>query len=65
MRWKRFADKLSEKLMDVANLTVGALVVGQFLGGQAFQVILAIVGLVIWLLLYTTAYFVIQSHEGD
>ena len=42
---------LVEKVPDVANLGVGALVFGQFVGGQRFSVRIAVAGLVIWIVL--------------
>lgn len=39
---------LAEKLPDMANLMVGALFVGQFLGERSFSVTLAMSGIVAW-----------------
>lgn len=41
---------LADKLGDVANLTFGALVVGQALSGRSFSAVGAIVGIVLWAL---------------
>ena len=48
---------LAEKLMDVANLAVAAMIFGQFVSGQRFRVALGVIGAVLWLLIYCTAYF--------
>ena len=61
---KRFAEKLAEKLMDAANITFGALVVGQFLGQQGFRWSLAIAGIGIWVILYGLSYLVIKFGIG-
>jgi len=39
---------LAETLRDVANIAVGAMVFGQFLGAQAFSPWLALLGVVVW-----------------
>ena len=39
---------LLEKVPDVANLAVGALVFGQFIGEQPFSIGLAFVGIATW-----------------
>lgn len=48
----------SEKLPDAANVAVGALFFGQFLGEQGFSMPLAVAGLALWLLLFGTALYV-------
>ena len=45
---------LAEKLPDTANLTLGAMVFGQFLA-SGFSWIVAVVGLALWLLFMATA----------
>ena len=40
---------LLEKLLDVANLGVGALLFGQFVSNQPFSLRLALSGCVIWM----------------
>ena len=42
---------LTDKLADVANLGVGALFFGQFLGERAFSLVLGLLGFCMWLLL--------------
>lgn len=40
---------LTEKLPDVANLGVGALLFGQFVGDRPFSALLAVAGFAIWI----------------
>ena len=42
---------LLEKVPDVANLAIGALLFGQFVGGQPFSPWSALTGFVIWIVL--------------
>jgi hypothetical protein len=42
---------LADKVPDVANVAAGAMVFGQFLGGQRFSWLMATFGLAIWLVL--------------
>jgi hypothetical protein len=39
----------ADKLPDAANLAIGALVFGQFLGPARFSLRVALIGLVVWL----------------
>jgi hypothetical protein len=39
---------LVEKIPDLANLAAGALIFGQFVGGQRFSLTVAVVGLIAW-----------------
>lgn len=64
-RWHIFAEKFSDKLMDIANLTAGGLVIGQFISGQPFQIRLAVAGVIVWVALYGGAYLVLQLPGGD
>jgi hypothetical protein len=48
LRWdQRQRAMFADKLPDVANLALGALVFGQFLG-QQFSLLAAVTGLVLW-----------------
>jgi len=48
---------LAEKLLDVANIAVAAMIFGQFISDQPFQIGLGIAGFALWLLVYFTVYF--------
>jgi hypothetical protein len=48
---------LAEKLMDVANIAVAALIFGQFVSGQPFRVDLGILAIVLWAFIYCVSYF--------
>ena len=48
---------LIDKLSDVANVAVGALVFGPFLGGQPFSEALALIGVGLWLVLMAVVLF--------
>lgn len=43
---------LAEKIPDIANIAAGALVFGQMLDGGRFSGLLALVGFVVWVLLF-------------
>jgi hypothetical protein len=45
-----------EKLFDVANIAIGALVFGQFLNPAGFHLGVSVLGSVIWLLIYVFGY---------
>jgi hypothetical protein len=47
----RQREVLIDKLPDVANLAAGALVFGQFIGGQAFSPSAALSGIALWFFL--------------
>jgi hypothetical protein len=47
---------LMDKLPDAANLVLGVLALGQFVGGHAFSVRLALAGIVGWLALFGAAF---------
>lgn len=47
--------ELSETFRELANLIVGAMVVGQFVGQQAVSWWLLVVGLVAWVVLVSVA----------
>jgi len=48
---------LAEKLLDVANIAVAAMIFGQFVSGQPFDVGAAAFGVGFWLLIYGVVYF--------
>ena len=54
---------LAEKLMDVANIAVAALIFGQFVAGQPFQMGVAMLGVSLWLLIYGAAYFYLLKER--
>lgn len=54
---------LAEKLMDVANIAVAALIFGQFISGQPFQTGLGIAGFALWSLIYFAAYFYLLKER--
>ena len=55
---------LLDKVPDIANLAIGALVFGQFLSDSMYSVELAAVGLTIWALLMTFAAIVAGGAES-
>ena len=54
---------LAEKLMDVANIAVAAMIFGQFVSGQPFHIGLGIVGFALWPLIYFAAYFYLLKER--
>jgi hypothetical protein len=48
---------LADKLPDMANVAVGGMVFGQFLGDRPFSPVLALSGLVFWVLVIATVVF--------
>lgn len=55
---KIYRKQLSEKLMDLGNLTLVALVFGQLVSGQAISLLALILGLVVYVLCYTISYLI-------
>ena len=47
---------LIDKLPDAANLALGALVFGQFLGDRPFSVSIAMLGIGTWMVLFACAF---------
>ncbi len=45
-----------EKLFDVANIAIGALVFGQFLNPEGFHLGVSVLGSIIWFLIYVFGY---------
>ncbi|MBI3492300.1 MAG: hypothetical protein HY047_11050 [Acidobacteria bacterium] len=54
---------LVDKLPDVANLGVGALVFGQFLGERTFSRSMALIGLGLWFLLIGVALWLARRED--
>ena len=48
---------LADKLPDMANVAVGGMVFGQFLSDRPFSPLLALSGLVLWVLVIATVVF--------
>jgi len=56
---------LAEKLMDVANIAVAAMIFGQFISGQPFRVSVGIAGVALWIFIYSIAYFRVLRNKGE
>ena len=54
---------LAEKLLDVANMAVAALIFGQFVSGQPFRVDLGILAILLWAFIYCAAYFYLLKER--
>ena len=54
---------LAEKLLDVANIAVAALIFGQFVSGQPFHIGVAAFGVEFWLLIYGVVYYFLRERE--
>ena len=54
----QFRKSLSEKLMDLGNITAGALVIGQLVSGKEFSLPRFMGGIVVALSCYTVSYIV-------
>lgn len=54
---------LVDKVPDVANVAAGALVFGQFLGGQGFSLRMAAFGAVIWVVLVSWSLFLTRERR--
>jgi hypothetical protein len=61
---KRRRELLIEKLPDAANVTLGSLVFGQFLGVGPPSVPLLVAGIAIWVLLTTGAWLISGGRDG-
>ena len=55
---------LAEKLLDLANLAVAAMMFGQFVSGQPFRIGVGIIGVSLWVLLFCVAYFYLLRERG-
>jgi hypothetical protein len=56
-------DVLIDKVPDAANLAAGALVFGQSLGEQRFSLVLALIGVSVWVILMACTIAI--AKEGD
>jgi len=54
---------LIDKLPDAANLALGALVFGQFLGDRPFSMTLAVLGIGTWMVLFACALWIGGGQE--
>lgn len=65
-RWRAYADKLADKLMDAGNLIFGALIVGQLISTREFNYWIAALGIAAWAGFYLWAWaVVVQSDRSD
>jgi hypothetical protein len=55
---------LIDKLPDVANLALGALVFGQFLGDRPFSLRVAILGASTWAILFGSAFVLARGRTA-
>lgn len=53
-----FRSLLSEKLMELGNLTIGALALGQFVTGKEFSFAVFISGIIFGVICYLISYFI-------
>ena len=57
---------LAEKLLDVANIAVAAMIFGQFVSGQPFRIDVGILGVALWLFIYVFVYLrILGGKEGE
>ena len=54
----QFRTRFSEKLMDLGNLAVAALVLGQFVSAQTFSITLLTLGLVLMIFCYIISFVI-------
>ena len=65
---EKFAETLcrasfADKVPDVANIAAGALVFGQFIGGQHYSLPVAVFGAVIWLVFFGWSLFLSRERR--
>jgi len=53
-----FRSKLSEKLMDLGNLIIAALALGQFVSGKEFSLVVFVTGVILTFLCYIISYII-------
>ena len=53
-----FRSQLSEKLMDLGNFVAAALVLGQFVSGREFSMVLFAIGIILMVACYLISYIV-------
>lgn len=63
--WQNLASKLADKLMDLANFTAGALIIGQLISGRPFDWTIAGLGLGVWIALYIIASIAVLLGRGE
>lgn len=64
MKAKReYRAQFSEKLMDMGNITAGALVFGQFLSDRKFSLSLFLVGIGLMVSCYAISFLVLTGRE--
>lgn len=63
--WQNLASKLADKLMDLANFTAGALIIGQLISGRPFDWAIAGLGLGVWIALYIIASIAVLLGRGE
>ncbi|MCR4404550.1 MAG: hypothetical protein NUW06_04640 [Candidatus Acetothermia bacterium] len=63
--WQNLAGKLADKLMDLANFTAGALIIGQLISGRPFDWTIAALGLGVWIALYIIASIAVLLGRGE
>lgn len=61
---KRQRQAFAEKFMDVGNLAVGALLLGQFLAKE-FNWLWTVAGFGAWMVLYSVGYFLLQGEDEE
>lgn len=54
----QFRERLSEKLMDLGNLVIAGLLIGQFVSGREFSINVFVTGAIIALLCYLISYII-------
>lgn len=57
------SEKLGEKLLDLANISIGGLVIGSMLSEKGFQLPLFIIGILLWIFFTLLGLRVLK--EGD
>lgn len=57
---KTFSSLFSEKLMDLGNIIIAALVLSQFVSDQKFSFLLFTLGLILAIIFYVISYYVIK-----
>jgi len=61
--WREFAEPLSEKLVDFANLAGAGLIVSQFFSPQGFQWAITWLGIGLWVF-FTLLAFILRMLKG-
>jgi hypothetical protein len=61
---ERRRELLADKLPDAANVALGALVFGQFLGEGPYSIAIPVVGMALWLVLMTAALLCSGERHG-